>query len=95
MTLRFPAFPAGFDSRQRVPELRRLTVNRAGCHDGVNPLASATLLAQDRPGALATVVGGAIVAQFGFPALFTLMSALAIVSFFGVYLQPKRVWRYL
>ena len=44
-------------------------------------------------GALATVIGGAIVAQFGFTALFLIMAALALVSFLGVYMQHTSVWR--
>ncbi len=44
-------------------------------------------------GALATVVGGAIVAAFGFTTLFLLMAALALISFLGIFAQKVRVWR--
>jgi MFS family permease len=40
---------------------------------------------------LATILGGFIVAIFGFPTLFIIMSILAVVSFFGILLKPRRL----
>ncbi len=41
--------------------------------------------------ALATVLGGALVAYLGFQYLFVFMAALAMVSFFGILLKPRRL----
>ncbi len=41
--------------------------------------------------ALATIIGGLIVANFGFIPLFIAMSGLAFISFFGVLVQPREV----
>ncbi len=41
--------------------------------------------------AVAVVIGGFIVANFGFTPLFIIMSFLAFVAFFGVLLQPREV----
>jgi len=41
--------------------------------------------------AIATVIGGLVVANFGFTVLFIVMSSLALVSFFGVLFQPREV----
>jgi len=42
-------------------------------------------------GALATIVGGAIVAQFGFETLFVIMALLSLISFFGILFKPRRL----
>jgi DHA1 family bicyclomycin/chloramphenicol resistance-like MFS transporter len=39
--------------------------------------------------ALATIIGGAVAAQFGFPTLFIVMAVLALISFFGIYFKPR------
>ncbi len=44
-------------------------------------------------GALATILGGFMVARYGFPALFVTMSALAFIAFFGLVIQPKRLFK--
>jgi hypothetical protein len=41
--------------------------------------------------AIATIVGGLIVSFFGFVPLFVTMSFLALISFFGILLQPRDV----
>jgi len=41
--------------------------------------------------AIATVIGGLIVANFGFTILFIIMSFMALISFFGVLVQPREV----
>ncbi len=41
--------------------------------------------------ALATIIGGALVTYFGFEYLFLLMAALALISFFGILLKPRRL----
>lgn len=41
--------------------------------------------------AMATVVGGIIVAQFGFAYLFGTMAALSLVSIVGIYTKPRRL----
>jgi MFS family permease len=40
---------------------------------------------------IAAILGGALVAKFGFPILFITMSALALISFFGILLKPRRL----
>jgi MFS family permease len=40
---------------------------------------------------LAIIIGGALVAQFGFPTLFITMSILAMIAFFGILLKPRRL----
>jgi MFS family permease len=42
-------------------------------------------------GALATFLGGIIVAKFGFPMLFVLMSLLALISFIGILAKPRKL----
>jgi MFS family permease len=42
-------------------------------------------------GALATFLGGVIVAVYGFPTLFIIMAILALVSFFGILLKPRKL----
>ncbi len=42
-------------------------------------------------GALATVIGGIVVMQFGFQYLFIGMAALAVFSCIGVLLKPRRL----
>ncbi len=42
-------------------------------------------------GALATMIGGAIVAQFGFTYLFMIMASLSMISFFGILFKPRRL----
>lgn len=42
-------------------------------------------------GAIAVVLGGAFVKGFGFSALFYSMGTLALVSFFGVLLKPRKL----
>lgn len=39
--------------------------------------------------ALGTLVGGAIVTAFGFDVLFILMGIIALISFVGIYFQPR------
>ncbi len=41
--------------------------------------------------AIATIIGGLIVVYFGFNILFIIMSSMALVSFFGVLVQPREV----
>ncbi len=41
--------------------------------------------------AIATIIGGLIVVNFGFEALFIIMSLLALTAFFGVLIQPRDV----
>ncbi len=41
--------------------------------------------------AIATIIGGLIVVNFGFTVLFVVMSAMAMVSFFGVLVQSREV----
>jgi MFS family permease len=41
--------------------------------------------------AIATMLGGAIVAQFGFTYLFITMSVLAMISFFGFFFKPRKL----
>jgi MFS family permease len=42
-------------------------------------------------GAIATFLGGLIVAQFGFTTLFIIMSLLACISAFGILLKPRKL----
>jgi MFS family permease len=42
-------------------------------------------------GALATFLGGLIVARFGFPYLFVIMSALSLISFIGILFKPRNL----
>jgi MFS family permease len=41
--------------------------------------------------AIATMLGGAIAAQFGFTYLFITMSVLAMISFFGIFFKPRKL----
>jgi hypothetical protein len=41
--------------------------------------------------AVATIIGGLIVVNFGFATLFIIMSFMALISFFGVLMQPREV----
>jgi MFS transporter, DHA1 family, multidrug resistance protein len=41
--------------------------------------------------ALAVILGGLIVAKYGFPILFSIMSLLALASFLGVLLKPRKM----
>jgi MFS family permease len=41
--------------------------------------------------AIATMLGGLIVAQFGFPILFIIMAVLALLSFFGIFFKPRKL----
>jgi MFS family permease len=41
--------------------------------------------------AVAAVIGGFIVNQYGFGVLFVIMGFLALVSFFGILLEPKKI----
>ncbi len=40
---------------------------------------------------IATILGGALVAKFGFPPLFITMSVLAMISFFGIFFKPRKL----
>jgi MFS family permease len=44
-------------------------------------------------GAIATLVGGYVVTKYGFDYLFLVMACFAFVSFVGIFLQPKKVFK--
>lgn len=52
---------------------------------------SETMIIFNLISALATLAGGFIVVEFGFTPLFLTMSALALVSFFGILLKPRNL----
>ncbi|MBX4198296.1 MFS transporter [Candidatus Parcubacteria bacterium] len=40
---------------------------------------------------LAAIIGGALVAKFGFPTLFIIMAVLALICFFGILFKPRKL----
>ena len=48
-------------------------------------------LAVNLSNAIAVMIGGVIVVKFGFTVLFSIMGILALVSFFGILFQPKKL----